>query len=178
MTASKKLMASPELCEKVLNRYRSLECTMDEIAEELGTSYHTVSAILRKHVPKDELDRLRRGNYSRSKAGEKNPMLGVRYAAERIMRKGYAGVWNGKNYTMEHRMIVAKSLGLEALPPHWQVHHIDGNKLNNHIDNLALATVSGHSKLHKQRLGKLYLWEKEKYGTSLLKEMQAMSPEE
>lgn len=30
------------------------------------------------------------------------------------------------------------------------VHHIDGDKMNNHDNNLALMTISGHSRLHRR----------------------------
>jgi len=30
------------------------------------------------------------------------------------------------------------------------VHHIDGDKLNNNINNLALLTISGHTRLHRR----------------------------
>ena len=101
-------------------------------------------------------------------------MLGVHYAAERILRQGRAAVWNGEGYTNESRIIVAKSLGLAELPAHWEVHHIDGDKTNDMMDNFALVTHAGHQTLHKQTLGRLYKWEKETFGTSVLQEMQAI----
>jgi hypothetical protein len=70
-------------------------------------------------------------------------------------------------------VLVAKSLGLEELPAHWEVHHIDEDKTNNDLDNLAIVTKRGHRKLHRVLLGKLYAWEKEMFGTSLLKEIEA-----
>ena len=30
-----------------------------------------------------------------------------------------------------------------------QIHHIDGDKLNNNFDNLVLCSVSEHTKIHK-----------------------------
>lgn len=40
-------------------------------------------------------------------------------------------------YTLEHRMVMAEYLG-RPLEPSETVHHIDGDKMNNHIDNLQL----------------------------------------
>lgn len=146
---------------------------MVEIAEQFEITYHTVSAIIKAHIPTEERKRLRKAYLSKAKMGGSNPMFGRRYAAERILRRGYAAVWNGTGYTFEHRKIAAESLGLKDLPPHLEVHHLDGDKLNNSPDNIAIVTKAGHRHLHKQILGRLYVWEKEKFGTSLSMEIRA-----
>lgn len=173
MSVSKKHLADTGFCEKVVRQYRSLEMPMVQIAAEYGVTLHTVSAILKAHLPPEERRRLQGAYKSRSKMGNANPMHGRKTAAERILRNGRAAVWNGAGYTFEHRLIAAKMLGLETLPTHLEVHHINGDKTNNSPDNLAITTKRGHRYLHKQILGRLYLWEKEKFGTSLLPEMQA-----
>jgi HNH endonuclease len=151
---------------------------MLEIAAKLNTTYGTVRKALELSIAPEEYDRLKRAYYSRSKTGNMNPMYGAKTAAERILRTGRLASWNGNGYTMKHRTIMMKALGLSAWPEGWEVHHIDGDKLNNELDNLALVTKSGHQKLHKQKLGRLYLWEKETFGTSVLSEMKAMWPKE
>lgn len=166
-------MQDPVLRDKVVRQYRALMHSMTEIAEQFGVTHATVSGIIHEEIPEDERRRLRGANRSRSKMGEANPMFGKKTAAERILRRGRAAVWNGNGYTFEHRIIAAKALGLETLPKHLEVHHIDGDKTNNDPDNLAIVTKRGHQYLHKRILGRLYLWEKEKFGTSLLPEMQA-----
>lgn len=173
MSASIRHVQDPVLREKVVRQYRALMHSMTEIAEMFGLTHATVSGIIRMELSDEERRRLRGANRSRSKMGASNPMFGKKTAAERILRNGRAAVWNGNGYTFEHRMIAARELGLESLPAHLEVHHIDGDKSNNHPDNLAIVTKRGHRYLHKQVLGRLYLWEKEKFGTSLLPEMQA-----
>ena len=42
------------------------------------------------------------------------------------------------------------------LPPGMVVHHIDGNKQNNEISNLALMTSGDHSRLHRSELVRSY----------------------
>ncbi len=44
---------------------------------------------------------------------------------------------NGYRYLLKHRKVMALSLG-RPLQTHEQVHHIDGNRANNNIDNLQL----------------------------------------
>lgn len=47
-----------------------------------------------------------------------------------------------------HRYIWEKEVG--TIPKGCQIHHIDGNKANNDISNLAIMTASGHQRLHGQ----------------------------
>lgn len=166
-------MQDPVLRDNIVRQYRTLMFSMSEIAKQFGTTHATVSAIIHEEFTDDERRRMRGANRSRSKMAEANPMFGKKTAAERILRRGRAAVWNGNGYTFEHRILAAKSLGLETLPRHLEVHHIDGDKTNNDPDNLAIVTKRGHQYLHKRILGRLYLWEQEKFGTSLLPEMQA-----
>jgi hypothetical protein len=173
MSVSKRQMQDASLRGQVLSRYRSLEQTISQISAGLRMTPHTVSAILHEELTDSEWLRLRGANHSRPKTEESNPMFGRRCAAERILRNGRAAVWNGTGYTFEHRLIAAKMLGLSDLPSHLEVHHIDGDKTNNSPDNLAVTTKAGHQHLHKRVLGRLYAWEKEKFGTSVLTEMQA-----
>ena len=47
----------------------------------------------------------------------------------------------------EHRYVMEQYLG-RKLKHGEEIHHIDGNKLNNSIDNLQLLTTAEHRKLH------------------------------
>lgn len=174
MSVSKSHLADAALCERVVQSYRSLTMPMGKIAEAEGLTYATVVSILRTYISDEDRKTLRGHYHSMSKVGPKNPMYGAKTAAERIMRGGRPAVWNGSGYTFEHRIIAAQMLGVESLPPHVEVHHIDGNKLNNDPDNLAICTKRGHQYMHKVRVGKLLKWEKETFGTSVLMEIAAM----
>jgi len=56
---------------------------------------------------------------------------------------------NKQGYILEHRLIMEKSLG-RKLSSTEIVHHIDGNKKNNNIDNLMLCKDrKEHNRIHK-----------------------------
>jgi len=38
----------------------------------------------------------------------------------------------------------------ESIPKGYEIHHVDGNNLNNNICNLALVTIEYHDDLHKE----------------------------
>jgi uncharacterized protein (DUF1330 family) len=50
-------------------------------------------------------------------------------------------------YVREHRLIMERHLG-RYLTPDELVHHIDGDKLNNQIDNLLLTSMEQHRRIH------------------------------
>lgn len=47
-----------------------------------------------------------------------------------------------------HRYVWEKEVG--TIPKGCQIHHINGNKADNRIDNLSIVTASGHQRLHGQ----------------------------
>jgi hypothetical protein len=75
-----------------------------------------------------------------------------------IDKEGYPQVYIGKNYPYrkggythirEHQYVMEIHLG-RKLEKGEIVHHIDGNKRNNSLDNLYLTTVEEHNKLHAE----------------------------
>lgn len=55
-------------------------------------------------------------------------------------KAGYINVWNGKDYTLEHRSVMAEMLGRPLLPGE-NVHHKNGVRDDNRPENLELWVV-------------------------------------
>lgn len=71
-----------------------------------------------------------------------------------VDQKGYArvkdteGIYGKKDsWVPEHRLVMAKFLGF-PLPGKVHVHHINGNKSDNRVENLAIVSNMGHRAIH------------------------------
>jgi hypothetical protein len=153
MPASKKWVA--EHGDAVVHLYRSREnLTTKQIAAVFLTREANVSAALRLFLPAEAYSALKSVKYSASKMGDKNPMRGKtgeqhhNWVGETEDGRGYLkALWHGRR-TFVHHIVMMRALGILALPVWAEVHHIDEDKKNNAIDNLALVTKAGHRRIH------------------------------
>ena len=91
--------------------------------------------------------------------GERNPSW---KGGRTVASNGYVLVMVGKNhhladvrgYAYEHRVVAEQKIG-RRLAPGEIVHHVDGDKRNNHPDNLDVEPSTAHHLLHhRKRTGK------------------------
>ena len=56
-------------------------------------------------------------------------------------------------YVMEHILVMASAFGREAVSGK-VIHHVDGDRTNNRIENLVLLTIAEHNKIHNAERGR------------------------
>ena len=65
-----------------------------------------------------------------------------------INNQGYRAISFNNKTLQEHRLVMEQHLGRKLLPDE-DVHHKDGNRLNNALDNLQIVDHGAHTRLHR-----------------------------
>lgn|SRR3990167_10860030 len=114
---------------------------------------------------------------SRLATGKRHGMYGKkspRWSGGRFQEQGYIFVWqpshsfNQRGYVREHRLVVEKNIR-RYLTGEEVIHHINGIKTDNRIENLKIMSASEHSKLHNEgkSLSNIRLRKPKSYGMPL-----------
>ncbi|MBU4486146.1 MAG: HNH endonuclease [Candidatus Delongbacteria bacterium] len=69
----------------------------------------------------------------------------------RTSSSGYRQYNSGSGWNYTHRTVAANKVGGTIFNNH-QVHHINGNKLDNRPSNLTILSHSDHAKVHIKRV--------------------------
>lgn len=146
----------------ICNLYRNTNTPIADIVREVKLEYYVVNNILSEHFSEKFRADRKSKLYRNSKLGDKNPMKSLtdldhpNFVGMVDDGNGYLMVtkpdWYtgrvGSDHVFAHSVVMAAHLGISEIPKGFVVHHIDGNKHNNDISNLALVSISGHGRWH------------------------------
>ena len=110
------------------------------MAKEVGCDPETIRTWMKRYD-------IKRRSLKEINSGPNHPQ----WKGGRRIDGGYYIIWTTNGYRYEHIKIVEKSIG-RKLEKDEHIHHIDGDKLNNNLNNLFLykGNQSEHIKLHHQ----------------------------
>jgi hypothetical protein len=145
---------------------------IDQIARKFGVRTSRIMEIQQNEFHPHFIAERKRQCYSASKSGNKNPMWGIepeqhpRFIGEVADGNGYIMVLKpdwftgrpGSKHVFKHTVVMCENLGITELPRGFVVHHINHDRTDNTIDNLALMSVNAHSRIHSleaQRLAEM-----------------------
>ncbi len=144
----------------ILKLYFEDELSYRDIAKKLSCSETPVKEAMRRYGlkprSKSESSILRCKKKPETNPGRKgmpkNPNYGKDNHAWKggyVRKDGYKLISVDGEQRLEHRYIW-EQYHKKPIPPGYQIHHIDGDKLNNKIENLQMISNSDHQKLHYQ----------------------------
>lgn len=146
--------------DEVIRLFKETSLTQKEISTLVGFTLDQIYTIVNKEFTISFRKQRKIKCYSNSKLGDKNPMFGkkpVNYMGRVSDGNGYMmvlkpGWYTGRKgcmHVFEHHIVICESLGITEIPSGFHVHHIDKDKVNNAINNLALLTAEAHRRLHQ-----------------------------
>jgi hypothetical protein len=123
--------------------------TVPELARTLSCKEDNIHHTLKRHPELFERSRVLGGSRKPGESGQPPFHWKVREGSARplyllkevVLGRGYVGYKVGGKYRLKHRLVMEHHLGRELLPKE-NVHHKDGDRLNNDISNLELWSTS------------------------------------
>lgn len=158
-----KFKAGDEVVNEVKALFLATNTRLADICKQCKLEYWQLQQILNDNFSKAEQDVRKAKLYRASKVGDKNPMKSCKGTShlnykgiisdgngycQQLKPEWYTGRKNSK-YVFTHHVSMCESLGITEIPKGFCVHHINGDKQDNDPSNLALMSISAHSKLHR-----------------------------
>ena len=151
----------PEIRANAAKDFFHSELTCAEIQKQVPISNSSLLIIWNYYFTPLEIKTRKSKMYAKSKLGDKNPRYGKACinAKENVDDgNGYTikvkpNWWTGREgskYVFEHQLVMCGFLGLTAMPKDFVIHHVNNDRKDNTIDNLALMSKSAHAKLHQR----------------------------
>lgn len=156
---------------------QNIELSLEEVAKDVKVRPSVLATYIKEQEGITQFQKVSslKRSYQKTQLHPKERVVTRRKDTQRyIDPKGYVLVptpaWMEREnkYSYEHQVVMLKHLGLGALPSGWVVHHVNEDKTDNHLDNLALMTNSAHMAHHHGNthpLSKLTMWEYEEFMT-------------
>lgn len=138
---------------ETVSSYADSQLTMREIAKEVGCSYQCVRDILMTFDNYNQRYLRAKSENSKKQDLSKRVSKGTTHEGYFCKKtpdwyEGNKATGNKTKYTFVHVLVVCEALGWSKIPTGYCVHHIDENKHNNNISNLALMRKDDHNLLH------------------------------
>jgi len=148
--------------------YVDMGMAQKEIAEKVGCSHHTIRKWVRFHsLQQDQVKRMlkhneKHGVFGKGLTNETSEIIAKRSKKMSEASKGVprprklsnpiklnTGHWQARKLVSKDKCVYCEETNKCKL----EIHHIDGNPLNNHDDNLEVLCIKHHNMLHgKQTL--------------------------
>ena len=143
--------------------YSETHMTNVEIRRQMKLRDYMFEDIIHHNFSEEYIAEHRSNARGRVKKGNLNPMFGKKGEQHHNYKgivddgNGYYMVlkpeWytgrKGSKHVFMHSVVMCEHLGITEIPKGFTVHHIDFDKHNNDISNLALMTINAHAKLHQ-----------------------------
>ena len=149
--SNKRNLISQDKVQLVCNLFLNTNNTLQDIVKESKLQYWEMQNILNDNFTEEQQKSRKRKLCSLSSVTKYSKYKGIIENGNGYLMclkpDWYTGRIKSK-YVFVHSVVMCEYLGITEIPKGFCVHHINGDKKDNDISNLALLSISAHSKLH------------------------------